>query len=1151
MMKKSLGFLVVFICFFAFKSISQNGVGIYLQAVARDIYANPAKDRKIYVKTSIIQSTPNGTAVLIEEFQTQTDAIGIFGVSIGLGTRVGGTKSNLSNIDWANGPYYINMKVAISPLNASSDWDYTKEWNDLGTSPFGTVPYALYAGTANGLDTKLNIGDTTKMLSPYAKVSAFNNLSTTVSKLSSTISATLDSNAILNLNASKLNIKDSLTTYVTPFQFASNSFDTSSIYTQLSSKELSVNKSTDIETDATSDVKFPTVKAVKTFVDSKISTSTTPSGVTSVNAISSSSNVNGASISGTSITLTPADLNNGGIVTSGTQTFGGTKTFSNDVTINEIIIGRKSSSTVETTIVGANNAGGSGTGKRNTAIGYGTLRSYTGTAFDNNTGIGYNNMGAVTTGQQNTSIGAETLLNLRTGNMNTAIGSQTLINTTGSNNTAIGYRAGETNTTGSNVTLLGYGANVGVNNLSNATAIGASSTVSASNTIQLGNTSVTNVKTSGTITAGVVTYPKTDGTNGQVLTTNGTGTLGWATPTIGVTSVSAINATSNANGATISGTSIILTPADATNGGIITTGTQTIGGDKIFNGKIQIGAGTSDASAALDIQSTTQGILFPRLTTTQRDAIVNPAIGLTVYNTTTGSIESYLGKTSSATITNTTDRGGWYAPVSPSTYDAMMHYTRPSYAAAQSFIPNSICSITDIEVYVNNVITAGTFNLKLFSGSGISGTLLSNQTITFSNVGFQKVSLTNPVALTSGQTYTFEVSSVTGNINIGLNDNYASGNFFQNGNSSNNDLMFKLYISNIVGSWKGSATGSSATLPLVDGTAGQILTTNGSGTASWTNASSGITTVGVINGTSNANGATISGTAIILTPADANNGGIVTSSAQTLGGSKSFISNVRVGTTTPSSSAVLEASSTSQGFLPPRMTASQRDAISSPAVGLMVYCTNCGTYGEPQYFNGNSWMNFKGIVQLPQVTINTQIWSSVNLNVSQYRNGDIIPQVTDPTEWRNLTTGAWCWYNNDSTTYAAKYGKLYNWYAVNDPRGLAPDGWHIPTDAEWTTLANYLGGASVAGGAMKQTGTTLWNDPNTGATNSSGFSGLPGGLCSSNGIFYNVGSHAFWWSATTNDASTALRKYLYSNDTNLYSDPDYKTTGNSVRCVKD
>ena len=97
-MKKSLGFLVVFICFFAFKSISQNGVGIYLQAVARDIYANPAKDRKIYVKTSIIQSTPNGTAVLIEEFQTQTDAIGIFGVSIGLGTRVGGTKSNLSNI---------------------------------------------------------------------------------------------------------------------------------------------------------------------------------------------------------------------------------------------------------------------------------------------------------------------------------------------------------------------------------------------------------------------------------------------------------------------------------------------------------------------------------------------------------------------------------------------------------------------------------------------------------------------------------------------------------------------------------------------------------------------------------------------------------------------------------------------------------------------------------------------------------------------------------------------------------------------------------------------------------------------------------------------------------------------------------------------
>jgi hypothetical protein len=697
------------------------------------------------------------------------------------------------------------MKVAISPLNASSDWDYTKEWNDLGTSPFGTVPYALYAGTATGLDTKLNIGDTTKMLSPYAKVITFNNLSTAVSKLSSTISATLDSNAILNLNASKLNIKDSLTTYVTPFQFASKSFDTSSIYTQLSSKELSVNKSTDIETDATSDVKFPTVKAVKTFVDGKISTSTTPSGVTSVTAISSSSNVNGATISGTSITLTPADVNNGGIVTSGTQIFGGTKTFSNDVTINEIIIGRKSSSTVETTIVGANNAGGSGTGKRNTAIGYGTLRSYTGTAFDNNTGIGYNNMGAVTTGQQNTSIGAETLLNLRTGNMNTAIGSQTLINTTGSNNTAIGYRAGETNTTGSNVTLLGYGANVGVNNLSNATAIGASSTVSASNTIQLGNTSVTNVKTSGTITAGVVTYPKTDGTNGQVLTTNGTGTLGWATPTIGVTSVSAINATSNANGATISGTSIILTPADATNGGIITTGTQTIGGNKTFNGKIQIGTGTSDASAALDIQSTTQGLLLPRLTTSQVNAISNPAAGLVVYNSETAKFKGY----SSPIIYNINWAGGgsWYLALGNQNNFMMTSITDDG----QTFSVASNSSLKSIGLYFSSFNGSGDVVVSVYTGNTPgAGTLVGSATQSINSQGSKTFTFASPLSLSIGNYY-FRVHANTVGINAGLAycaSPYLSESRFQassyNGGafSYNPDATESLYfILEYVGSW--------------------------------------------------------------------------------------------------------------------------------------------------------------------------------------------------------------------------------------------------------------------------------------------------------------------------------------------------------------
>ena len=158
-----------------------------------------------------------------------------------------------------------------------------------------------------------------------------------------------------------------------------------------------------------------------------------------------------------------------------------------------------------------------------------------------------------------------------------------------------------------------------------------------------------------------------------------------------------------------------------------------------------------------------------------------------------------------------------------------------------------------------------------------------------------------------------------------------------------------------------------------------------------------------------------------------------------------------------------------------------------------------------------------------QVTICTQVWATKNLDVTTYSDGTVIPQVTDPSAWANLTTGAWCYSNNDPAN-GAVYGKLYNWYAVAgiydaaslaDPtlrKKLAPNGWHVPTDAEWTTLTTCLGGASVAGGKMKETGTAHWQSPNTAATNSSGFTGLPGGICSNDGTFNLSGSNGIWWS---------------------------------------
>jgi uncharacterized protein (TIGR02145 family) len=187
---------------------------------------------------------------------------------------------------------------------------------------------------------------------------------------------------------------------------------------------------------------------------------------------------------------------------------------------------------------------------------------------------------------------------------------------------------------------------------------------------------------------------------------------------------------------------------------------------------------------------------------------------------------------------------------------------------------------------------------------------------------------------------------------------------------------------------------------------------------------------------------------------------------------------------------------------------------------------------------------------LPTIVIGKQQWMKENLDVVTYRNGDIIPQVTDPTAWAALTTGAWCYYNNDPAN-GAIYGKLYNWYAVNDSRGLAPQGWHIPTDAEWDTLGAKLGGDPVAGGKMKTTGTTPWISPNTGATNESGFAGLPGGNRRRNGPFEYVGNYGIWWSATEYSSTITFCSTLLYNDGRLGRNFDYKTFGFSVRCLRD
>ena len=196
------------------------------------------------------------------------------------------------------------------------------------------------------------------------------------------------------------------------------------------------------------------------------------------------------------------------------------------------------------------------------------------------------------------------------------------------------------------------------------------------------------------------------------------------------------------------------------------------------------------------------------------------------------------------------------------------------------------------------------------------------------------------------------------------------------------------------------------------------------------------------------------------------------------------------------------------------------------------------------------------------ITIGNQTWYKENLSVSKYSDGTEIPEVNDPSEWANLTTGAWCYYDNDSSSEEV-YGKLYNWYAVAGifdeasfknsslRKKLAPQGHHIPTDPEWTALSNNLG--SDAGGKMKEEGDENWIETDLDVTNSSLFTGLPGGICINNGSFHLVGYHGYWWTSTTpsNDVETAWNRSLNYNSNILCRSFDDKKYGFSVRFIKD
>ena len=218
--------------------------------------------------------------------------------------------------------------------------------------------------------------------------------------------------------------------------------------------------------------------------------------------------------------------------------------------------------------------------------------------------------------------------------------------------------------------------------------------------------------------------------------------------------------------------------------------------------------------------------------------------------------------------------------------------------------------------------------------------------------------------------------------------------------------------------------------------------------------------------------------------------------------------------------------------IPSNPTNGKTEAIFNPSL----------TYGTMTDQDGNIYKT---------IAIGTQTWMAENLRTTKYRNGDAIPEVTSDTAWLNIGAGAYCNYeNNKNIDTIATYGRLYNWYTVSDNRNIAPTGWHIPSDADWSTLITFLGDATVAGGKLKEIGTTHWNSPNAYVDNSTGFTALPGGERQYDGTFTGLGYFSHNWSSSTFNGTPYYRYVSYMSPI-AGVNYIFRSFGMSVRCVRD